>query len=237
MSTTSKFISGLVLVIAVAIGGYYAWQSNSGKNSLANISSTTKLNDEQVAQVIAKIGTFLVVPADEQPSVVVIDDVQQRASQQAFYKDAKDGDVLVVYSNRAIIYDAKANKLVNVGPIVRNDAPAPVASGSATVTPSASPTPSVTPKAITVDVRNGTTTAGLAGATASTIKKNKLFTIGQVGDAKGSFTSTVVVDFTKDAGKSAAVAELAKSLNATVVTQLPSGEATSTADALVIVGK
>ena len=35
----------------------------------------------------------------------------QLAAQQQFYKDAKDGDILIIYSTRAIIYDAVANKL------------------------------------------------------------------------------------------------------------------------------
>ena len=79
---------------------------------------------------------------------------------------------------------------------------------------------------------------GLAGATASTIKKNKLFTIGVVGDAKGAYTETIIVDFTTaGSGKAAAVQELATLLKAKVVTALPSGEQKSTADALVIVGK
>jgi len=238
MKLTYKLISGLVVVVAVVAGGYYAWHSHAARSGLANLSADTKLTDSQVAELVSDISKFLVVPAGEKPSVVVIHDVQQLAAQQPFYKDAKDGDLLVLYSTRAIIYDAGTNKLVNVGPIVRNDAPAagasPVASESATVAPTASP---VTAKPITVDVRNGTSTAGLAGAVASELKKNKLFTIGTVGDAKGSYKETIVVDLTKDEGKAAAVAALAKQLGATVVTKLPTGESSTSADALVIVGK
>jgi maltose-binding protein MalE len=162
------------------------------------------------------------------------------AQQQPFYRGSKDGDVLVVYSNRAIIYDAKANKLVNVGPISRNEAtPVPTtdvtASGSAQLTPTPAGTPAE-PEKITVDVRNGTSVAGLAGQTATELKKLAWITVGVVGDAKGSFSSTVIVDQT--AGKKPnAVKALETKYGVTAVTTLPKGEQTSTADVLVIVGK
>jgi hypothetical protein len=234
---TYKFFAGLVLLVVVAVGGYYAWHANVSGGDLGNLTPGEKLSDNQVTKLIARISEFLVVPTNEQPSVTVISEADQLAQQQAFYKDAKDGQVLLVYSNRAIIYDAAANKLVNVGPVVRNDIPAPTASSSASVTPSPSGTPSVTPKAIVIDVLNGTGTAGLAGSTATDLKKNKLFTIGKVGDAKGAYKEMVLVDLTKDAAKGAAVAELAKQLGVTAVTKLPAGESTTTADAVVIVGK
>lgn len=240
MNVTYKFIAGLLLVGAVAIGGYYAWNHNSG-SGLGNLSADSKLSDSQVAQVVARISQFLVVPVGEDPTATVIKDVAQLAAQQSFYQGAQDGDILVLYTSRAIIYDPKADKLVNVGPIIRSPSPSPseVASGSQDITPSPSVSPAATPKTITVDVRNGTSVAGLAGATASTLKKNKLFTIGAVGDAGGTYTQTVVVDLTKgkDDGKSASIALLAKQLDAKVVTALPKGETTSTADAVVIVGK
>lgn len=253
MKTSYKLLAGLVLIVVVAVVGYFVWSYNSSRSDLANLPANAKLSDDQVSTLVAKVSQFLVVPSDEKPSVVVIHNAAELAAQQSFYKGAHDGDILIVYSSRAIIYDAKTNKLVNVGPIIRNDnppaSPSPTASGSlpagqagATLTPSpnasASPAMAPKPEGITVDVRNGSSTAGLAGATASTIKKNKLFTIGKVGDAKGTYKETVVVDMTKaGTGKAAAVQELAKLLKAKIVTKLPDGERASTADALVVVAK
>jgi hypothetical protein len=238
MKTAYKLILGLGLVVLVGVGGYVAWQYNAGKGGLENLSVDSKLTDDQVSELVARVGKFLVVPGDEKPTVVVISGASQLAEQQSFYKGAKDGDILILYSSRAIIYDVRANKLVNVGPIVRNDNPVPSGSPDPSASTSVSPTVTPTLEKITVDVRNGTATAGLATSTANTLKKNALFVIGNVGDAKGAFKETVVVDLTKNSpGKSATGAELAKTLNATVVTALPSGEASSTADALVIIGK
>jgi hypothetical protein len=236
MKTRAKLLYGSVLIVAVAVGGWFVWGNQSG-NDLATIGegSATKLTDDQVQRLVARIGQFMVVPSDEKPSATILRDVAVQAQQQPFYKDAKNGDVLVVYSTRAIIYDPKADKLVNVGPIERVDETSPTASGSAQASPSPSGTP-IPPEKVTIDVRNGTSTAGLAGTTASSLKKNTWVTIGVVGDAKGAYTVTTLVDLSKGK-KPGAVVALEKALGVSAVTELPKGEAPSTADILVIVGK
>ena len=238
MSTTYKLLLGLVLVVLVGVGGWWAFSSQSG-DELANLSATagTKLTDSQVQAVVARISKFMVVPTDEKPSVVILHDVATLAEQQPFYREAQDGQLLVVYSSRAIIYDPKANKLVAMSAIVQNTAtpvPTAVASGSDQLSPS--PTASApAPENVSIEVRNGTTTAGLAGKTASDLKKNSWVTSTKAADAKSTYTTTVLVDLT-GGKKPGAVAALQQLFGVTAVTAIPKGEATSTADILVIVG-
>lgn len=227
MKTTPKFIFAVAVVLVVVIGGFVAWntQSDSG---LGKLDPDQKLTDSQVDYLVGRISQFMVVPVDEQPSVTVITDAQRLADERAFYEDAKDGDLLVVFSNRAIIYDPIADKLVTVSSIDRLEEPVV----------SASPLPSGTPVApenVTIDVFNGTTTAGLAGKTASDLKKDAWVTIGKTGDAKGSYTATVLVDLT-GGKKPGAIAALAAKFGVTAVSALPGGES-STAEIVVIVGK
>lgn len=236
MVMRNKLLLGVGLVVVVVAGGWFAFNAGS-QDGLANLSAGAKLTDAQVQLVIDQVSKFMVLPSDEDPSVVVLSDVAMLAEQQPFYGDAKDGDILVVYSTRAIVYDPKAEKLVSVSPIQRTEeSPAPVASGSAQTSPSVSATP-IAPEKVTIDVRNGTATAGLAGSTASDLKKNKWVTIGVVGDAaKSSYTSMVIVDLS--GGKNpGAIAELERVFKVTAVTELPKSESTSKADILVIVGK
>jgi len=233
----NKLIIAAVVIVVVAVGASLVW-SRHGGDDLAQLASQpgAKVSDQQVSELVSRISQFMVVPANENPSVVVLQNTAQLAQQQPFYQEAKDGNILMLYSNRAIIYDSVANKLVNVGPIVRNDAtplPTTTASASASVSPSATPG---TPEKVTVDVRNGTSKAGLAGATASTLKKNTWITIGQVTDAKNSYTTTQIIDLS-GGKKPNAVAALATLLKGQVQTSLPKGEASSTADILVIVGQ
>lgn len=228
MKGTSKLLSAVIVVVIVGVGGWIAWNTQS-ETGLGSISPDTKLSDAQVNYLVGRISQFMVVPQGEEPSITVLGDIQELAADQSFYQDAKDGDLLVVFSNRAIIYDPVSDKLVTVSSIDRLEEE----------NPEASPTPSGTPLApekVTVDVLNGTTTAGLAGSTASDLKKNDWVTIGKVSDAKGSYTSTLVVDLS--GGKNpGALAALEAEFGVTAVTVLPSGEQSSTANIVVILGK
>ncbi len=239
MKTTYKLFLGLVLLVLVGVGGWWAFSSQSG-DDLANLSANAgaKLTDSQVQTIIARVSKFMVLPSDEKPSVAILRGVADLAAQQPFYRDAKDGDILIIYSNRAIIYDAKANKLVSVSPIQQNTAtpvPTAVASGSAQLTPTPTGSP-LAPEKVTIEVRNGTSTAGLAGKMASELKKNTWVTSTKTGDAKGAYTATVLVDLS-GGKKPGAVAALETYLSVKAVTELPKGEVASTADILIIVGK
>lgn len=237
MKALQRFIVILVVVAAVAGGGWYFF--SRGQERFV-IKPGEKLTDEQVAELIGRVGRFLVLPDQEQPSVATISDARALAESQVFYKDAKDGDILIVYSTKAIIYDAAADKLVNVGPIVRTDVEPDIASSSEEPEPTAKPTPSTAtePAAVKIEVRNGTGTAGLAGAMASDLKKNKLYTVEKVGDAAGTYTETIIVDQTKgDAAKGVTLEKLAKELGAKVVAKVPDGERSSPQDVLILIGK
>lgn len=225
------------MVCVVVLGGWWAFHTGSD-DALANISAGAKLTDVQVQTVIDRVSNFTAVPSDEKPSVVVLRDVGSLEAQQPFYHGAKDGDILIIYSSRAIIYDPVANKLVSVSPIQQATAsPSPIASGSAqfSPSPSVSATP-VAPEKVSIEVRNGTSVAGLAGKTASDLKKNTWVTSTKTGDAHGTYATTAIVDLSGGT-KPGAVAALEKLFGVTAVTAIPKGESTSTANVLVIVGK
>jgi hypothetical protein len=230
MKMVYKFLIGLIIVAIIVVGGRYFF--TKGQQDFV-IRPGEKLSEEQVTRLVARVGRFLVLPTGEKPSVAAISDVASLATTQAFYQDAKDGDILLVYSNKAIIYDAVADKLVNVGPIVRTDQRP---GENAQASPSATPEP-VDPETIEIEVRNGTTIAGLAGAMASDLKDNELFNVQKVGDAAGSYTETIIVDLTDTDGKAAAVRELAYEIGAEVVSELPDGEREAKYEVLVLIGK
>jgi len=234
MSTGAKIIVGLSIIAVVGVGGWFAWRSQS-VNDLADLSTNlgAKLTDEQVQRVVKHLATFVAIPEGEQPSAVVLDDTEERARQQSFFRDAKDGDILVYFANRAIIYDPIADKLVNVGPVVRAEetsTPDPTASGSEQATP-------IPPEDVTVEVRNGTKTAGLAGTTASSLKTEYAWVTKTVASdaARNTYTGTTLVDLSKGA-KPGALAALEEEFGVKAVTTLPQGEASSTADFVVILG-
>lgn len=70
------------------------------------------------SELLTEIDKTYKLPLDERPTIATIKD-HDKLKDQVFFKDAKNGDKLVVYSNAklAIIYRAEEHKLINVGPI------------------------------------------------------------------------------------------------------------------------
>ena len=76
----------------------------------------------EVAAMVQKVGALMLVPSGETPVMATVTDAASLKSQQQFYADAQNGDVLLVYAKaeRAILYRPSSNKIINVGPIYLN---------------------------------------------------------------------------------------------------------------------
>lgn len=103
----------LVVLVVVAYFGYSYWtkQNNSPEAQAQKL-------QEQKNTILEKVGALVEVP-NEEPVMFTVNDANLLKSQQAFFKDAENGDVLLVYqtNSKAIIYREKTNKIVNSGPV------------------------------------------------------------------------------------------------------------------------
>ncbi|MDQ3093729.1 MAG: DUF515 domain-containing protein [bacterium] len=98
---------------------------NQFKSELATNPTGTiqRIQAESTQSVIDEIGKLYTLPSNEQPTVATVQD-KSKLEGQDFFKDAQNGDQLVVYekSGLAILYRPSENKLIKVGPIdVKND--------------------------------------------------------------------------------------------------------------------
>jgi len=105
-----------VLVACAFVGLSYGltWALISRKNSVNS--------DAAMQYVIGKVGKLVVLPNGE-PSVFTVDDPEQLVKEQAFFQGVEKGDSLLVYSDaaRAILYSARRNRILNMGPITFSD--------------------------------------------------------------------------------------------------------------------
>lgn len=105
-------IVGLVIagLIAALLYTYFYFTSDEYREKAAA---------KEVAELVAEIGTKMILPVGEEPAIFDITDPAQLASQQAFFVDAEQGDKLLVYSTtaKAIIYSPSRGLIVNVGPV------------------------------------------------------------------------------------------------------------------------
>ena len=100
---------------------------------------------DELAIVVSKLMTL---STDEKPTVATITDIKKVAGQD-FYKNAKDGDKVLIFTSnkKAIIYRPSENKIVDVGVVSINEPIKPVISPLPETTSTPIATSSATPKA------------------------------------------------------------------------------------------
>jgi hypothetical protein len=206
-------------VVLLGATGYLYYQNQ--KYALSPVAEQVKAQEE-AQKLAAAAGKLILLPKDETPTIATVTDVDKLKDQE-FFTHAKNGDKVLIYptSKLALIFDPKANLILNVGPI---DFSQPQEQAQQD-------------QKIRVALFNGT---GIVGLTYKLELKLKTLvpTIEVVVKDQAShanYERTLVVALT-DAAKAAA-AEVAKTMNASL-DRLPDGETRpADADILIIVGK
>lgn len=234
----------LILLTGIGIAGYY--QYTKVQSELAKLKDAPQggqLTDERQRELIEEVAAKIMLPTDEKPTVAVVSDINRLKDQQ-FFSSGQNGDVVLIYmtSKKAVLYRPADKKIVEVAPVNLSNNTASVAGSQAinppNTTPANQPTATTpTPTAITgtFALRNGTTVTGLArtfeGQLTSAFPG---VTVNERGNAvKRDYSTTIIVDV--KGTKSAATAQIAQQLGIQAGT-LPTGEVTTTADFLVIIG-
>lgn len=135
--TALKYIL-VFLAIATGVAGgiisIYAYNKFAAPDTLgvsvADINGN--VTSEQVKPLIKKVSQILVLPKNEIPDVLVINDLTQLHA-NPFFQNASLKDYILIYKKAAIIilYNPTANKIVNMGPY---------STGNTQATPSSAPT-------------------------------------------------------------------------------------------------
>ena len=108
-------IVAVLLIIAILPSYYYYSQYKKTQQLLQNPSASA---NAEVKQLIKEVGTLMVLPTVEQPTVATVSDVTKLAD-QPFFANAKNGDKVLIYtqSKKAILYRESINKIIEVAPV------------------------------------------------------------------------------------------------------------------------
>ncbi|MGH7196845.1 MAG: hypothetical protein ACREGJ_03740 [Candidatus Saccharimonadales bacterium] len=109
-------VGGVIIALLAVLAGYFIWQYVNLRNNPNSVA------EETTQRLVDKVSKVYAVPKDEQPTVAQVKD-KEKLKDQAFFKNAEDGDYILIYTNAktAILYREKDNKLINVGPIAITD--------------------------------------------------------------------------------------------------------------------
>jgi len=110
--TKSGVATSIIVIAALAFGGFMTYKYQDVKNNPQVIIEADQ------RKLLDKVAALINVPTDEQPSVATVSDKEQLVD-QPFFKDAENGDVLVIYTDakKAILYRESANRIIEVAPI------------------------------------------------------------------------------------------------------------------------
>jgi hypothetical protein len=218
----------LLFVVIVLVGGGVVYQQ-------------TRPETDSVEYTLKKLDEKIILPPNQAPQIARIETPEALAEVQAqpFFQSTQLGDSLVVYPDRVIVYRPSTEKVVTMGVIspeksaelFNTETSAPVVAGISAV--AVAPTATAPVANITVEIRNGTGTAGLAKKYADQVIKNVPgATVPVTGNAANkNYAKTVIVNT-----KGIAVPQLETDMGGVAVKELPVGEAVSTADIVIILG-
>lgn len=122
---TKKLLT-VILIIGLAVLAYVNYMrsvrlaAELKKLSVMNEQLQTGNNPESIAQakaIIERVRKHMQIPGDVEPTVATIVDVEALRSRNDFYKNAKNGDHLIVTPTRAILYDPDADVILDVVPV------------------------------------------------------------------------------------------------------------------------
>ena len=109
-----------ILIIALGVSLFFVsvalYKEKNKKLSLDDIESLQK---EQINNVLTEISKHMVLPKDEQPTVATIANVDELKKQMPFFDKAQNGFKVIVYKEKAILFDPANNIIVDVAPVVQ----------------------------------------------------------------------------------------------------------------------
>ncbi len=229
-----KIIKIVFLAVMVILAGYFTFSYFKIKKQINDqnkeILAKEVKDEKMVEDIIERVNKLISLPTDKKPLIATIVDVDSLIEKQPFFIGAKNGNKLLLYENRAIIYDYENNKLVNVGPIYQTTESELKKEQKKENNNSALQMENE----ISLEIRNGTDTVGKASNLAEEYKDVDGLKIIKIANAeKKDYEQTLVVNL-NNVNLSAITPKLS---NYKVINNLPDGEKNTEADVLIIVGE
>jgi hypothetical protein len=229
------FLVLLVLALAGTLGKVYfdyqdvkTTKDNLDKKVQLMSTDPTNLSDDELVVYLAQ---KVQLPGGTS-TVATVKDVASLKQRDPFFAQAENGDKVILYDHEALLFRPLTDKIIQFGPIADSSVATSTAGAS---NPAATSTASTANTAVSlkIEIRNGTETNGLASKWKTKLSANKDYNVVKVGNAATStYTQTFLVNLT---GKN--VSGLEQELGVTATNNLPSGEAASSQDVLIIVSK
>lgn len=240
-------IIGIVIIVFVILMITNAMKmgekENSPREEVPKIAEeATKVTDME--SLIKRVSELILVSLEEEPTVATVQDAEiLRATNPSFYKDAKNGDRLLVWTDKAVLYSTEEDKLLAVMLISATSTEGVMPTeedknGEDMMEESPqmeTPTSTIESEEIAIQVRNGTKVGGLAGKLSNKLK-GEGFTVELVADARLKDYDKTVILKVSDKEMPATIKALVDLMGAEVLEETPDGETGVGGDVVIFIG-
>jgi hypothetical protein len=231
----------VLLIIAMGLSAAYllikgmSVTNQSVKQGGAEVRNGEQAEESQKPEnVIDKVKRHILVNEDEAPYVATISNIDLvRAKNPEFYRDASQGDKVLIWSDKAVIYSEKLDKLV----AVTSSLPASPdeEEGDGGDMEDAADESMEELEEITVEIRNGSRVAGEASRLRASLTDRGI-EVERIGDAAGLYEGTRIIDLTGGRANSV-VDAIMEEVGGIASQDIPEGEPDTEANILIIIGR
>lgn len=189
LSIRVKILLGSVLAVAILFGFRNLWVPRLRylATAVGFKKSATSL-DTKLQALVDTVKRYAVVPDTEVPKVATIQDITLvRPQNPLLYRDAQNGDRVLLWRDTAVIYSSARDRVLVVLPISPSTSPA-------TTTSPAAKTSSTQKEQATIEVRNGSRISGAAAAMVSQLSAAGLSVFPATDAQSTSYLKTVIVE-------------------------------------------
>ena len=102
--TFKKTLTGISLVLLIALLFFF------GKDIISSTLAKTVVVSE--GEILRRVALHTTMPQGKPTSIVRVKDAETLRVQHMFYKDIKEGDYIIIYSDRVIIYNLRSDIIV-----------------------------------------------------------------------------------------------------------------------------
>ena len=105
-----------IIVIILFSLWFFTNKNKSEVEIVENVDTVTEEDSNSVDLLIEEVNKIILLP-EEKPAVATIKDIVVLKEQQEFFNNAENGDRLLIYKDRALIYREAEKKIINIGSV------------------------------------------------------------------------------------------------------------------------
>ncbi|EKD22926.1 MAG: hypothetical protein ACD_83C00186G0001 [uncultured bacterium] len=227
MSFTKTTLRLVAVLALLSFGAWSFWRYQQAQKQLRLLNdpqAQSELVAKERQELLAKVGQLMVLPEGEEPLILDIQDAEVMAKAQPFFQNTVDGDKVLIYveAGKSIIYSPSRNIIVNTGALL--------VSGGALPLDIENP--------LQIEIRQGGASDERIEALQAQLLQIAGVEILEITKAANqNYQGPIVVALVEDEARLEQARIFAANLGVPLTEDLPTAEATSEAEVLVIAGK